>query len=84
MRGQNGPKSATQQEKSLIEASHKELARDLRARFRRSHNRDFAKLIEREIGRRVRCTLGDFNPEENIVALVFPLEPEDPDPEGGG
>jgi len=74
---------ATPQERELIDANRPDVARDGREVIRRNRADDLAGIVEDVTGRRVVCMLGDFRPEHNMVALVFPLSSEPDAAENG-
>jgi uncharacterized protein YbcI len=66
---------STVEDRELREAGHGDVARTVREIIRQKRAPELAEIVEAELGRRVTCTLGDFDPSGDIVALVFPLEP---------
>jgi uncharacterized protein YbcI len=69
---------ATAQERELIEADCGDVAREARDAIRRNRAAELAAIVEGLVGRKVICMLGDFRPEHDIAALVFPLASEPP------
>jgi uncharacterized protein YbcI len=69
--------AATVQDRKLRDAGRGEAVREYRGLIRQRLARELASIVEEAVGRRVISTLGDFEPDKGIVALVFPLEPLD-------
>jgi uncharacterized protein YbcI len=69
----------TTAEKNLAGAGEAESVREMRRRFHSVMYDDAVALVEELTGRKVRAFLMDCNPEVNVAAHVFVLEPL-PDP----
>ena len=70
----------TKAEHNLVAAAQSEAVTRMRATFRELMRAEAIELVERASGREVRAFLSDIDPEANVAAEVFILEPR---PESG-
>jgi uncharacterized protein YbcI len=62
-------------EETLRDRGAEEIVHEVRRTFQNALEHEFRAIIERETGRRVRTFLSQFDPEDNIGAEIFFLEP---------
>jgi uncharacterized protein YbcI len=62
-------------EETLRDRGAEDVVHEVRRTFQNALEHEFRAIIERETGRRVRTFLSQFDPEDNVGAEVFFLEP---------
>jgi len=62
-------------EETLRERGAEEVVHEVRRTFQNALEQEFRAIIERETGRSVRTFLSQFDPEDNVGAEIFFLEP---------
>ena len=62
-------------EETLRDRGAEEIVHEVRRTFQNALEHEFRAIIERETGRRVRTFLSQFDPEDNVWAEIFFLEP---------
>jgi len=62
-------------EETLRDRGAEEIVHEVRRTFQNALEHEFRAIVERETGRRVRTFLSQFDPEHNLGAEMFFLEP---------
>jgi uncharacterized protein YbcI len=62
-------------EETLRDRGAEDVVHQVRRTFQNALEHEFRAIIERETGRRVRTFLSQFDPEDNVGAEIFFLEP---------
>lgn len=62
-------------EETLRDRGEEEVVHEVRRTFQNALDHEFRAIIERETGRRVGTFLSQFDPEHNVGAEIFFLEP---------
>src|SRR4051812_36071843 len=62
-------------EETLRDRGAEEIVHEVRRTFQNALEHEFRAIVERETGRRVRTFLSQFDPEDNVGAEIFFLEP---------
>jgi uncharacterized protein YbcI len=62
-------------EETLRDSGAEDVVHQVRRTFQNALEHEFRAIIERETGRRVRTFLSQFDPEDNVGAEIFFLDP---------
>jgi uncharacterized protein YbcI len=69
--------SLTPAERNLVELGEHQRLRDVRMFFQHSSEKEFCTVVEEVTGRRVRAFVSGIDPERDVSAELFYLEPLD-------